>query len=170
MAAADDLFEDARRTYVPLIERVAEASEDDPEAEDRLAEILDSIHKDSIRQLRLVAEQPRSADALLNAVTAWASLTSYATTRFYLEGPHSQRKKGGFSTKVAAHLQDAAASWSPFLKEAVKTMNASAFTISVGLPLGVSVGLTWDVRDLADTVRAAARALKGRPDAPRVDF
>jgi hypothetical protein len=38
-------------------------------------------------------------------------------------------------------------------------MQASSFSIQVGVPLGVAIGLAWQVSDLADTVREGVRSL-----------
>lgn len=160
MAAPDDPFEAARRHYVPIIEQISQTGDQDVRAEEELAGVLDSIREDSVRHLTSIDDQANSGESLLTAVNAWASLASYATMRFYLEGPQSARKNGGFSEKVADRLLSAADAWRPFLKRAVKTMRASSFTVSVGLPLGISIGLTWDTSDLADTVREAAASVR----------
>lgn len=159
MATPEDLFEAARRLYVPEIEDISRASNDDQAAEDALADVLARIRSDSRTHLDQLVAGPDAGNAVLTAVNAWASLISYATTRFYLEGPESLRKRGGFSMRVAESLQDVAADWSPFLRRALKTMEASSFSIQVGFPLGVAIGLSWQVSDLADTVREGVRSL-----------
>jgi hypothetical protein len=159
MATHEDLFEAARERYVPEIEEISQAGDEDRRAEEALADVLAQIGKDSRVHLEQLAARPNSGHEVITGVTAWASLASYATTRFYLEGPQSIRKSGGFSMKVAERLQDLAADWSPFLKRAVKTMQASSFSIQVGVPLGVAIGLSWQVSDLADTVREGVRSL-----------
>ncbi len=138
MATEEYGFEPFRRELVLLVEEARERQD-----EDALARVLDRIAEQARVELDRVNEQTDDAIELAGAAQAWASAASYATTRFYFEGPESILKFGGFGKDVASQLQRVAGELVPTLKRALEATGASSFSISVGFPFGVSVGLSW---------------------------
>jgi len=117
--------------------------------EERLGAILEIISQQAEEQLDRQFGDHEPADVeeahgMVSAVEAWASVLSYATSCFYFEGPESLFRGGGFSPKdVTPKLQDAVRKFVPFLRRACQAIGASSFSVSVGFPWGVSVGLGW---------------------------
>jgi hypothetical protein len=127
----------------------------DAGSEAELARVLDEIAEAAQSGLEQVAETGDGRDELVAAVQAWASVASYATTRFYFEGPESILRRGGFSKRVAASLQRHAKTYSGYLLRALAATGASSFSVAVGFPFGLSVGLTWDPRVQAEQEQQA---------------
>lgn len=135
-----DHFDGLRLQFVDRIEE-ARSAEDEEALANVLGEIIEAAHGD----LSQTAERGEAADELVTTVDAWASVLSYATTRFYFEGPESIRRRGGYSKGVVARLEAATSTFKPFLHKAIGATGASGFSISVGFPLGMSVALEWTV-------------------------
>lgn len=117
--------------------------------EERLGAILEAISQQASEQLEQQFGDHEPLDAeeahgMVSAIEAWASVLSYATSCFYVEGPESLPRLGGFSPKnVMPKLQDAVRKFVPFLRRACSATGASSFSVSIGFPWGVSVGLGW---------------------------
>lgn len=117
--------------------------------EEKLGAILDEISRQADEQLnRQFGERDpvdaEEAQGMVSSVEAWASVLSYATSCFYFEGPESLLRTGGFSPKeVTPKLQEAVRKFVPFLQRACRATGASSFSVSVGFPWGISVGLGW---------------------------
>jgi hypothetical protein len=117
--------------------------------EEKLGAILEVVSREAGEQLerQFGDREPvdvEEAHGMVSAVEAWASVLSYATSCFYFEGPESLPRLGGFSPKdVTPKLQDAVRKFVPFLQRACQATSASSFSVSVGFPWGVSVGLGW---------------------------
>jgi hypothetical protein len=77
----------------------------------------------------------------LAAIEGWASLASYAVSRFY--GPQSplRRDIAGWSKGAAEKLRRIAAQLQPRLARVAGLLHAVSFSISVGFPWGVSIGV-----------------------------
>lgn len=140
LAAADD-FDQLRSEFVAPIEE-ARSAESEEMLADVLGRIVDVANGDLRRQQ---SESGESEHELAGGVTAWASVVSYATTRFYFEGPESILKRGGYSKSVVSRLEEAALTFRSFLEAALRSTGAVSFSISIGFPWGVSVGLDWTV-------------------------
>jgi hypothetical protein len=163
MAESEDLFESLRSSLIDGVESARDSGD-----EDALAAVLSEIAEPSRRDLERVREMGDGGHELVAAVDAWASVASYAITRFYFEGPKSVFP-GGFSKRVAGSLQGLVGTWSPFLESALKATHASSFSIAAGFPLGFSVGLAWTPggqrvrqpleRELEMEIRLAQRTL-----------
>jgi hypothetical protein len=138
--AAADGFDELRLEFVGQIEEARSA-----ESEEALASVLANIVEAAEGDLRQQSESGESQHELVAAVNAWASVLSYATARFYFEGPESLLKRGGYSKGVVSRLEDAVTTFRSYLEAAIGTTGASSFSISIGFPLGVSVGLEWSV-------------------------
>jgi hypothetical protein len=134
------VFEETRQNVVRWVE---EARDNDWD-EDALAVALEQVAEISEADLNRLAEHYAEDERVMfGAVEAWASVASYASSRFYVDGPESFLKRGGESKRVSDSLHDLTAKWSPFLRSACAATKASSFSIAVGFPLGVSIGLTW---------------------------
>ena len=77
----------------------------------------------------------------LAAIEEWASLASYAVSRFY--GPQSplRRDIAGWSEQAVERLRKIAETLRPRLVRVARLLNAVSFSISVGFPWGVSIGV-----------------------------
>lgn len=101
---------------------------------------------------RLGLDRPESVDRdtaerMLASVEAWASIVSHLTNEAYT-GPLREigalkQRLVGWSRGIAARLTELAELLAGYLQEAMQALHASSFSISVGFPLGVSVGLSW---------------------------
>lgn len=137
---AEQFFDEQRQFVVGRVESARETWD-----EGALAQVLIDIGEASETHLRQVAAiDADDGHAVIAAVQGWASAASYATTRFYFDdGPASIFGGGGFSGSVNEKLEDLAAKWSGYLLKAVKATRASSFSIQVGFPFGVAIGLGW---------------------------
>jgi hypothetical protein len=91
--------------------------------------------------------EEHEAWSMLAAVDAWASLASFAFQRVYGEelpavGTPFVRFPGA-KKDVERWLRDVASRFRPVLAKVCPVLGAFAYSISVGFPLGVSVGVTW---------------------------
>jgi hypothetical protein len=77
----------------------------------------------------------------LAAIEAWTSLASYAVCRFY--GPQSpfRRDIAGWSEEAVEKLRKLAGQLRPRLARVAALLGAVSFSISIGFPWGVSVGV-----------------------------
>jgi hypothetical protein len=77
----------------------------------------------------------------LAAMEEWASLASYAVSRFY--GPQSPLRTdiAGWSRRAAERLRKIAEKLRPRLARVAELLGAVSFSISVGFPWGVSIGV-----------------------------
>jgi hypothetical protein len=139
MAMAEDGFEARRPLFVEMVEEARNQWD-----EEALASVLDRIADEARNDLERAAELGVDGDELIAAAEGWASVASYATTRFYFEGPESIFKRGGYSKDVTSRLHRVVQELAPALRRALHATGASSFSIAVGFPFGVSVGLTWE--------------------------
>lgn len=135
-AAAAGGFDERRWEFVARIEVARENW-----SEDELAVVINEITQAAAADLDS-QESALGGEEIVELAQAWASLFSYASSRFYYEGPESLFK-GGYDKQVVAKLHDAAKTLSPFLKRALHATGADSFSIAVGFPWGLSVGLNW---------------------------
>jgi hypothetical protein len=120
-------------------ERMDEIS--DYGSEEGLEELLAEIEQQLIEDLQKPA--PTDPTPLISAMMSWASLASYAVGRFY--GPASPwpRNVAGWGTRAVARLQGITSALLLPLRQAANAVGASTYTISVGFPWGISIGLEW---------------------------
>jgi hypothetical protein len=77
----------------------------------------------------------------LAAIEEWASLASYAVSRFYgLQSP-LRTDIAGWSRKAVERLREIAEKLRPRLARVAELLGAVSFSISVGFPWGVSIGV-----------------------------
>jgi len=139
LSDSEDRFDSLRRSFVEKVDAARAAS-----SEKQLAGVLEEIATEADNDLEKVDTTGDAGHELVAAVEAWASVASYATTRFYFEGPESIFKGGGFGKSVVSSLQRHAKTYSGHLRRALAATGASSFSITVGFPFGLSVGLTWE--------------------------
>ena len=141
---AQDWYEAYRPELVEAVEPIRAAQD-----EEALAQLLDGIRERAGSHLATLVDANLDDEQVerqvVVAAEAWASAASYAISRFYLDGPESLLKKGGFSEGVTDRLHELVGTLSKPLRTAVRSTGASQFSIATGFPLGVSVGLAWDV-------------------------
>ncbi|HSS34624.1 MAG TPA: hypothetical protein VLL27_15230 [Solirubrobacterales bacterium] len=118
--------------------------------EAELEDLLGSIGAAAMDELTPLAEKAEdrsTAEELLISVEAWASLASYACTKFYFEGPNEVgtplRRLGGWGKGVVSMLTDLVKRFGQMLSRAMHAIGATSYSVGVSYPFGVSVGLSW---------------------------
>ena len=109
------------------------------ETERDVAEVLDAVLEGLEYQDNSEVDDDPYQE--LAAIEEWASLASYAVSRFY--GPQSplRRDIAGWSKKAAERLRKIAEKLRPRLARVAQLLNAVSFSISVGFPWGVAIGV-----------------------------
>jgi hypothetical protein len=136
------LYEDYRDDFEQRASSVRE--------EAQLEMLLGSIGAIAMDELVPLAEEAgdqRAAEEILVSVEAWASLASYACTKFYFEGPNEVgtplRRLGGWSKGVVSQLTQLAQRLGQMLSQAMHALGATSYSVGVSFPFGLSVGLSW---------------------------
>ena len=136
------LYEEYRDDF----EQRAGAVREEAELES-LLESIGTIAMDELVPIAEEAENQRAAEEILVSVEAWASLASYACTKFYFEGPSEVgtplRRLGGWSKGVVSQLTALAQRFGQMLSRAMHAIGATSYSVGVSFPFGVSVGLSW---------------------------
>jgi hypothetical protein len=84
-----------------------------------------------------------SADDDLAAIESWTSVASYAAARFYAPASPWPRDLAGWGNKAVGQLRKIANTLSEILRGVAQALKAASFSIAVGFPWGISVGLSW---------------------------
>jgi hypothetical protein len=132
--------------------RASQISDDEEELEALLNEIVGQAAKDLGAEFGSPEEfdlddDPDRADVLLASIEAWASLASYATYEAYA-GPIREvgamhLRLAGWGKGIAANLTRLTKLLGGYLAKVLKPLNAISYSIDMGFPGGVSVGLSW---------------------------
>lgn len=109
--------------------------ETEAQLDELLARVEDAIAAD-------LAQTEESQEKVLDGVLQWASVTSYAVAYFY-EPASRRRDLAGFGKEAVEKLRRISAQLSGPLSFALSSTGAGSFSISVGFPWGISVGLSW---------------------------
>jgi hypothetical protein len=111
------------------------------ETEGDVVEVLNAV----LERLGYQDDEVAEDDPLreLAAIEEWASLASYAVSRFY--GPQSPLRTdiAGWSRKAVERLREIAEKLRPRLARVAELLAAASFSISVGFPWGVSIGVSF---------------------------
>jgi hypothetical protein len=114
-----------------------------PETEERLTGVLGRItaelEADSVNE----DDNPQT---LLDATNEWAGLLSYAVSRVYAPASPWPFGLGGWGHGPVQSLRRAAVQLQNPLGRAAAALGADCFSVSVGFPWGVAVGLSWPIR------------------------
>jgi len=113
-----------------------------PQIEDRLAGILNDI---SIALGNDAVGGDDDPQNLLDATNEWAGLLSYAVSRVYAPASPWPIGLGGWGRAPVKALQRGAGQLQTPLTQAATALRANGFSVSVGFPWGVSVGLSWPI-------------------------
>ena len=117
--------------------KAAKASENEDDLEDLLARL-----EDLTLTAAAVVDDNQAPDERLAAVEAWASIASFVVAVFY--APESPwRDEAGWSDKAVERLRRIAHGLRDQLQAVMRALGASGFSISVGFPWGLSVGISW---------------------------
>lgn len=129
-----------RRPSPQFRARVAEEAER-LETEKQLDRLLNEIEREITQASKVRAS---NAHAEHTAVLEWASIVSYAVARYYAPAsPWPFRRKAGWDPKVGARLEKLAHVFRSPMGRILTSTGAESFSISVGFPWGISVGLSW---------------------------
>jgi hypothetical protein len=108
--------------------------------EEDVDQVLGMIEK-AVNEAAREDAHEEAADVMA-AIDAWASLASYVVWRFY--SPRSPRDdEAGLSEKTARRLRNLSMAFRRTLDAIKIDIGATGFTVSVGIPWGVSIGVTW---------------------------
>lgn len=135
-----------------VFERITGISDDEQALEALLDDIVGQAGEDlyadfgSPADLNIGDDTDR-AETLLASVEAWASLASFATLEAYA-GPIREvgamhLRLAGWAKGIAARLTKFARLLSGYLVKALNALSAISYSIDVGFPGGLSVGLSW---------------------------
>jgi hypothetical protein len=109
------------------------------ETEEDVVAVLNTV----LERLGYQEDDPAEDDPYreLGAIEEWASLASYAVSRFY--GPQSPLRTdiAGWSRGAVERLREIAEKLRPRLAWVAALLAAVSFSISVGFPWGVSIGV-----------------------------
>jgi hypothetical protein len=83
------------------------------------------------------------ADDQLATIDAWASLISYAVARVYAPASPWPRRRAGWAQSLVRKLQKIVERLQALLAPVAKALHAVHFSIAVGFPWGVSVGMSF---------------------------
>lgn len=125
--------------------RAARARETDDEQElERVLEDIEQALRSDLEQgpPREEASEDEAWDQLA-AIESWAGVASHAMARFYAPASPWPRNVSGWSKKAVAKLRSIANTLKPALQKLVAALHAVGFTIAVGFPWGISIGLTF---------------------------
>jgi hypothetical protein len=137
-----------------LREEVAQRTEDsilsnlsDQAQEGLLENVLDYIDAGMIQsftdidQLSELTED--QADEQLATAEAWASLISYAVARVYAPASPWPRRRAGWAQSMVRKLQKLVKRLQSVLAPVAQALHAVHFSIAVGFPWGVSIGMSF---------------------------
>jgi hypothetical protein len=79
----------------------------------------------------------------LAAVESWAAVASYAVARFHAPASPWPRDLAGWGKKAAGRLRSIANTLSTILRPVAQALGAASFSIAIGFPWGISIGLSW---------------------------
>ncbi len=125
-----------------LREALANAEiEDESTVEDMLSYIYDQLVEAGTE----LPSRGGRASTQLSALEAWTSLASYVVGRFYGPSSPMRRDIAGWGEKAAKELRRIADVLEPVLRWIAERLKAASFSIAVGFPWGISVGLAFPV-------------------------
>jgi ABC-type proline/glycine betaine transport system permease subunit len=117
------------------------------EQEQRLENLLDYIDLSmnqsvtGIDQLAELAED--QAEDQLATVDAWVSLISYAVARVYAPASPWPRRRAGWEQSIVLKLRQIVKRLQSLLIPVARALHAVHFSIAVGFPWGVSIGMSF---------------------------
>jgi hypothetical protein len=94
----------------------------------------------------MIADQEgfqEEAEWLLAIVNQWASLASYVSSSVYGPASPMPKRLAGWGQNASAQLQKLSKVLLKPLAAAAPMVGASGWSISLGFPWGVSIGLSW---------------------------
>ena len=110
---------------------------------DDLLERVESEMASAIDAGRYVGLSPEEAEDQLAVVDAWAGLISAAVGRVYAPASPWPRHSAGWGKKIVRRLRRMALRLQAVLKPVSQALGAIGFSISVGFPWGISIGLSF---------------------------
>ena len=108
-----------------------------------LEQVLDRIETALLEDVETSRPGDQDPDELLAAVDSWAGLASATVARFYAPASPWPRSVAGWSRRAVRRLRSIANTLVPPLKQACGVVGATSFSVSVGFPWGISIGLSW---------------------------
>jgi hypothetical protein len=116
------------------------------------------------------AQAEDQANNVLAIIESWTSLASVAVVQFYSEWEPPAagadflrgffRWPGGMHPDVSKILRELTGKFGGVLKKTAGILGATAYSISIGIPSGVSVGLEWTPSEIISIARGR------KPSAP----
>lgn len=112
------------------------------EAEHQLEELLAEIESEAQDDVAGGFDGENGED-ILAAVDAWAGLASTVVSRFYAPASPWPRSVAGWGRRALVRLRRICSVLLPALQAAANAVGATSWSISVGFPWGISIGLSW---------------------------
>jgi hypothetical protein len=107
------------------------------DSEDALDELLDDLERNLSEDMAL--DKPESD---LAAAESWASVASYAVSRFYTQ-KSLRRDYAGWGRRQAKRLRRIADKLADILRQIIAEVGATGFSVGIAFPGGVSIALNW---------------------------
>lgn len=102
-----------------------------------LGEVEEALRAD----IELAAGENPNDD--LAAVESWAAVASFAVARFHAPASPWPRDLAGWGKTTARRLRSIADTLLTILRNAAQALAAASFSIAIGFPWGISIGLSW---------------------------
>lgn len=109
--------------------------------DEAVSELLGLIQSELLRDIDKGFDQ--EPNQILASVDGWAGLASHVVARFYAPASPWPLDIAGWGRAAIRKLRDVANTLRTPLSNAAKGTGAASWTIAVGFPWGISVGLTW---------------------------
>lgn len=127
-----------------------------PEVEGALTQVMELIlgsvvqdveQSEVLRRdtLQAGSESVSEAQFLLVVVDQWSSLVSYAASWVYAPASPSPRRMAGWGLQSISYIRMIANLLFTPLNAAAFALGANSYSINVGFPWGISVGLNWPI-------------------------
>ncbi len=111
-------------------------------SEDELDGLLAEMSIEVERDVAL-GNQDQPAEDVLASVEAWAGMVSYVLAFYYAPASPWPFRSAGWDKRIVARVRTTARLLQGPMQAVRAAMGAASFSISVGFPWGVSVGLSW---------------------------
>jgi hypothetical protein len=113
--------------------------------DDLLGELAEDVDSDDDWQRLPATDDIAAAEHVLASIEAWSALASYVVASLYAPQSPFPRGFGGWASGVAERLRDVTTRLHGPMTAVARVLRPDSWSIGVGFPWGVSVGLSWNV-------------------------
>lgn len=140
---SDQLREEvSQRTEASILSNLSDEAQE--QSLENLLDYIDARMNQSTTAIDQLAELTEDqAEEQLATIDAWASLISYAVARVYAPASPWPRRRAGWAQSMVRKLQKIVKRLQSLLAPVARALAAVHFSIAVGFPWGVSVGMSF---------------------------